>query len=140
MYPHYEPGTNTLVLKRILRTSPSPCPPDYFTQEEIEEREKFDRALSFLDDLYYCLQRQVLTPSEVSHYGYFLYHIYHCEPVKEYCKLNGFHTVLELCQIVRAEEMREAGLDQALRPTAVAVTDSPGVQSCQAASAAELYP
>ena len=100
-YPENDTGTNVPVLKRILRSVPSPCPPSHFTREEIEMREKFNRLLSFLDDLYYCQQRGVLTTGEVSHFGYLLYQIYRSGPVKEYCEQNGFHNVLELCEIVR---------------------------------------
>lgn len=99
-YPQNDDGTNLPVLKRILRV-PTLCPPGHFSREEIETREKFNRLLSFLDDLYYCQQRGVLTIGEVSHFGYILYQIYHSEPVKEYCEQNGFHNVLELCEIVR---------------------------------------
>jgi hypothetical protein len=100
-YPESEAGANVPALKRILRSAPSPCPPDHFTREEVVTREKFDRFLSFLDDLYYCQQRGVFTTGEVSHFGYMLYQVYHSDPVKEYCEQNGFHNVLKLCDIVR---------------------------------------
>jgi hypothetical protein len=93
----YNPAALT-DLERLLR---APSREDPFTDQETDQREKFNRFLALLDDVSALVEKKVLTEEEAFHFGWYLYRIDTIPPVSTYCAQQRFYRVLDLCERIK---------------------------------------